>query len=39
MLLFNKDVEQHTLDLGILLKDRDIKDIIVVSYSYGRHMY
>jgi TFIIF-interacting CTD phosphatase-like protein len=37
-LLYNKDLDYYSVDLNVLLGERDMKDIIVVSNTCGRYM-
>lgn len=37
-LFHNKDLDFHIMDLNILLGQRDLKDIIVVSNTCGRYL-
>ncbi len=38
LLYYNKEMDYHIMDLNILLGQRDIKDIIVVSNTCGRFL-
>lgn len=37
-LYYNKEIDYYIMDLNILLGERDLKDVIVVSNSCGRYL-
>ena len=38
-LFYNQEIDFHVIDLNVLLGQRDVKDIIVVSNTCGRYMF